>query len=217
MALMGLLMGTLVFGTGMFTGANRRAAATLIVTAVRKGLAHANTTGKPARLMMDMSSGRLLLEESSSSEALVGEDKEEEDDSFGGDFDAGASLLADAEAVAETLLGGGAPSGDGFSGTDILGQDGEKPGRELGGSIQFVKVHTENGEDPIVDGKAYLYFWPGGVTERAIIQIARSRSEKGMTVVVSPLTGRAEIKRGLVELPERLFEDDEEYSERDDE
>lgn len=209
--LMGLLMATLILGSGALLGANRRAAATLIVAGVRKGIAHANTTGKPARLVLDMENERLILEESGSSLVLRKSDEEEEIEA---EKDAGDELLADAEAMADAILAGSASSGDGFSPIDALGQDGDAPGRDLGSGVEFVKIQTEHDEKPIEDGQAYIHFWPGGLTERAVVQIGRKGDDDGLTVVVSPLTGRAVIERGYVDLPEEVF-DAEEYSERD--
>lgn len=210
--LIAVLTGTLIFGSGIFGGANRRAAATLIVAGVRKGLAHANTTGKPVRLAMDLEGGRIILEESASSEALRKDPDADEED----ELDAGAALLADAEAAAEQVLSGRAGASSSFSPVDLLGNDGDAPGRELGSGVRFIKVQTEHSEEAAESGTAYIYFWPGGVTERAIVQIAKRSDDEdqGLTIVVSPLTGRADIKRGRIELPERLF-DDEDYSERE--
>jgi general secretion pathway protein H len=78
--------------------------------------------------------------------------------------------------------------------------------------MRFARVQTEHDQEPVVDGQAFLYFWPGGQTERAVIQIAQIGDDDGMTVVVSPLTGRADIQRGFIELPEEVL-DGEEYSE----
>lgn len=208
-ALIALLMGTLVFGSGILGGANRRAAASLVVAGVRKGLAHANTTGKPVRLAIDLNSHTLTLEESSSSQALVGGDDEEDEE-----MDPAASLLADAEAVAAQILSGEVPNTPSFTPIDLLGGDGDGANRALPDDVRFLQVQTEHDEEPITTGVGYIYFWPGGLTERAVVQLARPSDDSGLTVEVSPLTGRAMIKRGLIELPEELF-DDEEYSERD--
>lgn len=212
--LIAVLTGTLLFGSGMFTGANRRAAASLVVAGVRKGLAHANTTGKPVRLAMNLDSGRLILEESSSSEALRADPNAEVEEEV--PVDPGAALLADAEAMAEQILSGAPGTSNSFTPVDLLGSDGETPGRDIGSGIRFVKVQTEHDDEATENGTAYIYFWPGGVTERAIVQVVQRSDDldEGLTVVVSPLTGRAEIKRGRIELPEELF-DDEDYSERD--
>lgn len=212
--LIAVLTGTLLFGSGMFTGANRRAAASLVVAGVRKGLAHANTTGKPVRLAMNLDSGRLILEESSSSEALRADPNAELEEET--PLDPGAALLADAEAMAEQILSGAPGTSNSFTPVDLLGSDGETPGRDLGSGIRVIKVQTEHDDEATDSGTAYIYFWPGGVTERAIVQIVQRSDDldEGLTVVVSPLTGRADIKRGRIELPEELF-DDEDYSERD--
>ena len=211
-ALIALLLGTVVFGSGLFGGANRRAAATLIVVGVRKGLAQANTTGKPVRLTLDLSAGRMVLEQASSKQALLGGEQEEEEVE---PKDAAAEILADAEAMADQILSGGGKHDPGFSPVDVLGQDGDGPGRFVGSNVKILKVQTEHDEEPIVSGLAYIYFWPGGVTERAIVQLAQVGDDDGLTVEISPLTGRADIKRGLIELPEELFDVDEEYSERE--
>ena len=53
-------------------------------------------------------------------------------------------------------------------------------------------------------GRAYLYFWPGGWTERAAIRIGREDSEAlddGLTLFVSPLTGKVHTVPGQHELP----------------
>lgn len=212
-SLMALLMGTLVLGSGALIGANRRAAATLIVSAVRKGLAHANTTGKPVRLRMDLDAERLVLEESSSRQVLRKSDEQEEKEEEE-KADAGEALLADVEQMADSILSGAPSGGPSFSPIEALGQDGDLPGRELGGKMRFVRIQTEHDQEPILDGEAFLYFWPGGQTERAVIQIGEIGDDDGMTVVVSPLTGRADIERGFIELPEEVL-DGEEYSEVD--
>ena len=82
--------------------------------------------------------------------------------------------------------------------------DGGDPaqGRELGRDIRFVQVQTEHDAEPRVEGRAYLYFWPGGGTERASIQITRPGDLDGLTILVDALTGRARLRRGRIELEE---------------
>lgn len=213
LVLMALLIGTMAFGSGFFGGANRRAAATLIVAGVRKGLAQANTTGKPARLAIDLTQGQVVLEQASSSQALVGGKKDEDETTE--PLDPAAVLLQQAEASAEEILSGGGKHDPGFAPVAVFGDDGEGPGRALGSGIKVLKVQTEHDEEPITEGVAYIYFWPGGVTERAIVQIAKLGDDTGLTVEISPLTGRADIKRGLLDLPDSVFDEDEDYSERD--
>jgi hypothetical protein len=53
------------------------------------------------------------------------------------------------------------------------------------------------------------------VTERAHIQLKRAGSEEALTVVVSALTGRTQIERGLVDLPEPRSDREEDQGERE--
>jgi len=215
LVLMGLLMATLVFGSGALFGASRRAAAGLFVAAVQKGLAHANTIGKPVRLSIDLAQGRLVLEESSSSLALRGRKTDEEIAAEGEEAPSLADqAVSQAQAAGEDFLAFATAPSSGFTPLDLLGRDGELPGRVIDSSIKITKVQTEHDEEPISEGVAYIYFWPGGVTERAIVQLGRGIEDEGVTVEISPLTGRARISRGRVELPEPPSRG-EEYSERD--
>jgi general secretion pathway protein H len=213
LALMGVLMATMVFGSGAFIGASRRAAAGLFVAAVQKGLSHANTIGKPVRLSIDMTAGRLILEESNSAQALRGPAPSVEGEDAEAPSQADLAVAA-AQAAGEEFLAAAADPSSGFSPIGLLGQDDDTPGRALDPSIKISKVQTEHDEEPITEGLAYIYFWPGGITERAIVQLGRGPTDDGVTVEISPLTGRARISRGKVDLPEGLG-DGEEYSERD--
>ena len=78
-----------------------------------------------------------------------------------------------------------------------------------------LRHHVRGREEPLREGRAYVYFWPGGTTERAIIQLKKAGDkETALTVVLSPLTGRARIEKGAVDFPEpRGFDD--EFSERE--
>lgn len=203
-ALMALLAGSLLFGTGMLGGAEQRAAAQLVVNGVRKGMARANSTGKPVRLVIDFETKSLVLEESSSKLALreANIDKSK----------IAQSVLSTAKSESETIVGGITPHRPSFTTTNLLGQDGEGPGRKLGSRVELRMVQTEHDAEPITAGKAALFFWPGGVTERAVVQFGSGDAD-GLTVVLSPLTGRARIERGRIGLPEGRF--GEEFSERE--
>jgi general secretion pathway protein H len=62
-------------------------------------------------------------------------------------------------------------------------------------------VETAHSPDGQTAGRAYLYFWPGGQTERAAIQLtvkttAEEAADDGMTILVSALTGRVRTAAG---------------------
>lgn len=68
--------------------------------------------------------------------------------------------------------------------------------------VKVVSVRTADDPKPITKGDASLYFFPQGRTQLAHIQLEEKRKDGGnkFTIVVQPLTGRVEIKEGLVDL-----------------
>lgn len=192
--LIAVLAGTIVSGTGMLGSSRLRAAATLVISTVRFAGTRANATGKPVRIAFDFEKRRIIVEEAASSKMLRDTEK-------GAAVGAEAANDAEQEALAEVdrlVKGPGTPRPK-FSPLKEYGDD----GRELGGDVRFRQVQTEHDDEPIIEGRAYLYFWPGGGTEWASIQLNRSIQDDGLSVMVSPLTGRARIERGRVALPER--------------
>ena len=211
--LIGLLTGVAIIGSGFFNSARLRASAGLTIQAVRRSLARANATGYPVRLVFDLQQNRLILEESSSRRML--RDRGEDAGTSAG-AEAATVVELEAQADAERILGGPRGPRPRFSPVKNgpLGGTGAEIGRALDDGIRFVGVQTEHDEEFRSEGRAYLYFWPGGSTERAVIQLApKGEDAAGLTVHVSSLTGRARIERELNPLPEQRS--DEGYSERD--
>ncbi len=88
-------------------------------------------------------------------------------------------------------------------------------------SVTILGMQTRSLADRATQGKTYLHFFPTGRTEAAVIYLVSTEDvEEGLsedemeiyTVLVSPLSGRAQILDGLVALPE-VQEDD--YEEMD--
>ena len=199
-ALIAGMTAMVVSGSGMLTSTRLRAAATLIMSSVRSALTRANSMGRPVRLVFDFETGRLLMEESRDLMLRVRNGEE--------GAKAGAQAATEAEKKAaeyarEIIQGPRAPAAN-FISVPGFAVDGEDPalGRELGPGIRYLQVQTEHDLEPRTEGRAYLYFWPGGGTERAAIQISRAGDPDGLTVLVSALTGRAKLSRGRIELEE---------------
>ena len=107
-----------------------------------------------------------------------------------------------------------------------MGLVASEPGKghkSLERGIKIRQVHTAHDDAPRKEGRAYLYFWPGGQTERAAIQLRvgepgkeeKEGDEAGtITLIVAPLTGKVTIKDGAVEL--QKLEDDKAASDRED-
>jgi general secretion pathway protein H len=196
-ALIALLAGSVAFGPGFLRSSRLRSAATLMVSGVRIGLSRASTSGRAVRLVIDIDQNKVVLEEAN----IRGFARQK------GDVSGGAEASSEAEAKArqetERLLEGPRAPRARFQPVPSLSDpETRSPGRELGPGVMVASVQTEHDEEPITSGRAYVYFWPGGVTERAAIQLKRTDvGDEGVTVLVSALTGRASIQRGKAVLP----------------
>ncbi len=210
-ALMTLLSVMVMSGSGMASGTRMRLAGGLVMSSVRMGVSRANAIGRPVRLVFDLEHGTLSLEETRGRMLRVRNGDE------GAKAGAQAATEAEQEAAeyAKEIVQGPRSPEAVFTPVEAFAKDEEDPalGRELGKGIKFVQVQTEHDLEPIREGRAYLYFWPGGGTERAAIQITRSGDDSGLTVLVSALTGRSKLARGRIDLEESRRDDTDEREE----
>lgn len=198
LAIMSLLTGMSMLGMGLVESARLKRSAIMISSAVRVAYAHANATSKTVRLVFDFEQRTVTLEESTSRLAVKK-----------GTKTGGAAATTEAERIAEEeaerIMKGPSPQKPQFAPAKAFGFDpeGGKAGKELESGVRFLQIETEHQDEPEFE-KAYLYFWPGGQTERASIQLVRGRPgqepEEGdiVSVTVAPLTGKAEITKGRV-------------------
>jgi general secretion pathway protein H len=199
-ALIALLGGTILAGSGML-GSNRlRAGAGLVMSAVRLAGSRANTTGNPVRIVFDLDQGRLSVEETTGKMLRVKDTGKKAEGAAAG-AEAATQAERDSIEYAKGIVDGPRAPRAAFKPVRGMGfEDDPAGGRELGRGVRYYAVQTEHDEYPRTEGRAYLYFWPGGGTERATIQLTREDIDRGLTVVVSPLTGRARIEMGFVDL-----------------
>ena len=202
MVLIALLTGTITLGTGSIAAGRLRGAATFIVALSKVAITRANSTGRPVRIVFDISQNRVSLEESTGSRLLRVKEGEK---STGAGAEAATDAEKKAEAEAETFLQGARVARPNFVPTKKveLGGDNMGAGRALESGIVFRQVQTEHDTLARKEGRAYLYFWPGGATEWASVQLQPKGKKDTLTVLISPLTGRAKIRQGVVNLPER--------------
>lgn len=194
-ALIAMIGGSIMGGQGMFGSGQLRATAGLIIRATKVAMAHANTTGMPTRVVFDLTEGRVIVEETDDAvylEQTSKEDREEPTD---------AKALESKIAEKNRLLFDGPkvppPMFNPIEGWTESKDDAAK-GREIGKGVMIDSVHAEHEEEAIRKGKAYIYFWPGGGAERAVIQLSSRDNENGHSIIISALTGRAEMKPGRV-------------------
>jgi general secretion pathway protein H len=84
---------------------------------------------------------------------------------------------------------------------------GAAPGKQgqvttLNKGVTFVSVYTSHRDRPAEEGKAYLYFFSGGMTELAVIQLQDGAGYVN-SVEVHPLTGRCRMHNVPYEPPMR--------------
>ena len=204
-ALIAVLGGSVLMGPGLLQGSRLKSAATLIVTGVRVGLARASTTGRPTRMAFDLDGGKVTLEEADSSVVL----REHTKDGSSG-ADPASELERKAKLETDRILQGPHSPRPNFKAVPGFNSspDDKGAGRALGSGVEFISVQTEHDDDPRTSGRAYLYFFPGGTTERASVQLKRKGDDTGLTVSISGLTGRAKVERGRVDLPPPRFDGD---------
>jgi general secretion pathway protein H len=204
LSILALMTGLVVAATSQSAGGRLRRATTMIASAIKVAYTRATATSRDLRLVMDFDNEKIWLEESDIPMLAQSKDK-------AGTGGADPITQAEQQALAEgdkILKGPPIPKPrfhpiDALGGLGVAEDEPGKGGKPLPRGITFRGVQTTHDESSRTEGRAYLYFWPGGRTERASIQVRIGKSDsadQAMTVLVSPLTGRAAIKGGAQDL-----------------
>ncbi|MDW8250864.1 MAG: prepilin-type N-terminal cleavage/methylation domain-containing protein [Myxococcales bacterium] len=197
-----MLMGGVILGMGSVTNARLKGAVTLVSSAIRSAYTRASAVSRPMRVVFDIDGSRVWLEEGSTRMLVNDLDPTQ---TGGADPATEAERLA-AEQASKILKGPTIPKPR-FQAIKQPGFEEDepgKPGRALGGKLHFREIHVFHQPEPLHEGRAYLYLWPGGQTEQAYIQIAKSpdADHSGvMTLTVHPLTGKVRVLQGPQTLP----------------
>jgi len=186
----------LISMSGATAGARLRQSATQVSGSIRVAFAHATATSKVVRLTFDFQESKILLEEAQGRHLI-------RDDDSGG-AEAANEMEQEAQAEADKIAKGPRAPRASFAAVGALGFPEE--GKELPSNIQFWQIETEHQAAPIREGRAYLYFFPGGQTELAAIQLRISNADEEdkssfLTIQVASLTGRTKIQKGRTEMP----------------
>jgi general secretion pathway protein H len=187
----------------------------MIASAIKVGYTRATATSRDLRLVMDLDTQKIWLEQSDIPMLVQSKGKEA---SLGSD----PMTDKEKEAIAEgeRIVKGPVIAKPRFKAIAAWGfgdtQEG-KGSKPLQRGITFRSVQTTHDDKPRTSGRAYLYFWPGGRTERAAIQVrigATNDEDLTMTLLVAPLTGKVTVKGGSVDL--KIPTDDVTSSDRQD-
>jgi general secretion pathway protein H len=215
MAIVALIMGAVVLGSGQLSSSRLRHSSTMIAGAIRIGFARASSTSKSVRLVMDFAENEIWLEEGDQPMLVQSKD-------MTGTGGAAAATGAEKLAIEEggRIIKGPTAPRTSFREIDAMGLAASTPGKghkALERGIKLRQVQTGHDESARTEGRAYLYFWPGGQTERASIQlkVGEANEEKdAISLLVAPLTGKVTVKDGATPLPKPI--DDKEASDRED-
>ncbi len=211
LAIVTVTTGVAMLGSGMADSARLRRSSVLIASAIRVAYGHANATSKVVRLVFNFDQRTIGIEESSSQLQLAQNERT-------GGAQAATQAERMAMAEAETVTKGPRAPRPSFHPVPAFGFSMDKgAGKPLDPNIRFLQIETGHQDVAVKADQAYLYFWPGGQTERAAIQLSVNGSTldaDAVTILVSPLTGKAEIRKGRLSMARPR--DDIEASERRD-
>jgi general secretion pathway protein H len=215
MALIALILSAVVVGSGQMASSRLRHSTTMLAGAVRVGFSRATASSKTVRLVMDFTDNAIWLEEGDQPHLIQSKD-------VSGTGGAAAATMAEKQALEDSgrILKGPTAPRTSFKEIDAMGLVASDPGKghkALERGIKFREVQTAHDDVARKEGRAYLYFWPGGQTERAAIQLKAGTTEEEagtITILVAPLTGKVTIKDGALDLQKPY--DDKESSDRED-
>src|SRR5580658_524348 len=216
MTLIAVITGAVLGGSMQLPSARLRGSVTLIASAIKVGYTRATATSRNLRLVMDLDERKVWLEESDVPMLVQAKDTT----GTGGADPVTAAERAEVAETDQILRGPRIPKPQ-FHKIDSTGfgdMGGASGAKSLQRGIGFRSVQTAHDDAPRTAGRAYLYFWPGGLTERVSIQLHIGDSiedSRTLTLLVSsPLTGKVTVKSGAVEL--ELPIDDDHASDRTD-
>jgi len=211
-----LLLAGVAMGTGQLATAKLHKSGTALTGLIRVAYVRATVTSRSERIVFDLDHGKFWLEESAQP-MLV----QEHDKSGTGGADPVTEAEKKALAESDRLIKGPQAPRPEFHRVKpgLYAASDDQGGSEtsLPYGIKFRGVQTGHDDDVRTTGRAYLYFWPGGLTERASIVLRKGDSladDDALTLLVKPLTGATTIKTGNVSLPTVNQESD--LSERED-
>ena len=215
MTIVALVSGVAIAGSMQLPAARLRRSATMIASAVKVAYTRATATSRDLRLVMDLDQQKIWLEQSDIPMLVKSADSA---------ATGGAEAITQAEKAAveagDRIIKGPPVPKPRFTAIEAYGfgdVETGKGGKTLQGGIKFRSVQTTHDDAPRRRGRAYLYFWPGGRTERASIQLRMGSEDDRsgiLTVLVSPLTGKVTVKSGPAEL--EVPTDDDHASDRQD-
>ena len=227
LAIAGLIMSLGVRGFRSLARSDLRASATNLAGAMRFLFDRASTTGKTHRLVLDLEAGRYWAEVSDDkfyipreAETLDATRKREAAEMQ--EDDERRQAEEKAASSASSLDTSTLPTDSSYDPTKLdVGEFRPKHARfaafkdlalkpvKLKKGIVIRSVYTPRVTDAVTSGRAYIYFFPLGQTEPAIVSLSDAAGEAIFSLVAHPITGRVRVYNEEVKPPVAPATDDE--------
>ncbi len=215
--ILALVASGMTLGLGAITRARLRSACMKIVSASNFGYARAISHGSTVRVVLDFAEAKISIEEAHGNVNLARADDERRhtaEEASGGDEQAAVDPW---EAARERLQTALHPTLGASPFAVISDAEGKPIARyepqSLGDGIRIVRFYAPQEAEPRTSGKGAMYFFPGGLAQRVVVQLSDS-SDRVYSVSIHPLTGRARVHAEAFQ--PRDIRDDASDSERSD-
>jgi general secretion pathway protein H len=212
MALIALVVGAASAGFRSLAKSDMRTSASKMSGTIRYLFDRASTTGKVHRLVLDLDKGKFWAEVSDDKFIMAG--GRESAESRVKEVLRLAKESEDAKKRAEERAGLSEMQAR-------YQQEDYRPKRARFGAFKEMVLKTVDLKDtviadlftprldePLDSGQGYIYFFPLGMTEAAIVHLTDKKHESFYSLVVHPLTGRVQIKNFYVQPPIQKQYDD---------
>jgi general secretion pathway protein H len=216
-AIVGLLLGASVYGFRSVAKSDLRSSSSKLAGAIRYCFDRSITTGSYYRLVLDLDTNKYWAERSDDRTYLTTGKENAPGRGQAFDLEAEEKKRDEDDAKQQEMA------------TSIGGQmmTLDPPPKPKRAKFQTFKdttlpqvkltraklfdVFTPRQREPYLKGRAYLYFFPDGHTERSIVRL--HDGDDFYSLVVHPLTGRVEVLSGKVDIPRDFGDRDEEGKE----
>lgn len=209
LGLVGLLSASVVTGFRSFAKSELRGSASKLAGAIRYLFDRASTTGKIHRLVFDFEAGKYWAEISDDRFFMPRE--RETDESRQREADDEAEKLRLEQEAKERGLPSPEMADEALIDPGRYQPTEWKPKRarfEMFAEQALKTVELRNAKlaglftpryaQPVSTGKGYLYFFPLGQTEPAIVHVSDEEGESFFSLLVHPLNGRVQVQAGYV-------------------
>jgi prepilin-type N-terminal cleavage/methylation domain-containing protein len=212
MTLVALVVGSASVGFRSLAKSDMRTSASKLSGTIRYLFDRASTTGKIHRLVLDMDKGKYWAEVSDDRFIMASGRETEESRRR-----EAVKLAKEAEAAKKR-----AEEKTGLDQMQARYQPEEfRPKRARFGAFKEMAIKTVELKgvvirdvftprlaEPLQAGQGYIYFFPLGMTEAAIVHLSDKKQETNYSLVVHPLTGRVQIKNSYIQPPlEKQYDD----------